>query len=125
MGFALLLLGGPWGAGAQWFPQVGPPFEEVRAAWEGVWARLAEGDLAGARRYLHSARRHLFPGGRSVAELQELGRQMRLCRLEPMPLPISEEEVVYEVRCAHGGERAEGVVSLRRDVDGVWRFVAL
>jgi len=50
---------------------------------------------------------------------------MRFCRLEPMPLPIRADEVLYQVHCAHGEERAESVVSLRRDVDGVWRFVAL
>jgi hypothetical protein len=108
-------------------PQVGPPFTEVAAAWESFWAAVRRGDLEAARRYVHSRIRHDFPRSGTTAgkDLQDVARQMAYCRLDPTPIPISGEEVVYGLRCRHGTETAESQVILRRDVDGVWRFTSL
>jgi hypothetical protein len=104
---------------------IGPPFAEVQATWTALWQRLGQGDVEGARRYVHSARQAVFPWRKTPAELRDLARQMRACRLDPRPLPIDLDEVMYRVVCEHAGERAETLIGLRRDVDGVWRFVTL
>ncbi len=126
MGVSLALASGtPPELEAQPLPGVGPPIAEIEAAWTGIWNRLLQGDVAGARRYVHSSRRHLFPGNRTPAELQDLARQMTFCQVDPTPLPIDLDEVMYRVRCERGDEKAETLVGLRRDVDGVWRFVTI
>lgn len=124
LGAALALIAG-LPALAQDIPGVTPPFAEVQATWAALLDRLAQGDVEGARRYVHTSRRHLFPGGRTVAELQDFARQMRFCRVEPKPFPLGSDEVMYPIRCEHEGETAESLVGLRRDRDGVWRFITL
>jgi hypothetical protein len=110
---------------AQPLPSVGPPLSEVQATWKGFWTAVILGDLAGARKYVHSHRQHLFPGNKTLAELQELARQMAECRIDPAPFPVSLDEVIYRVHCQRGIETAETQVGLRRDLDGVWRFSVL
>lgn len=127
-----------------------PSFTEVEAAWTGFWTAVILGDLEGARKYIHSQRQHLFPGKRTLAELQEIAQQMAFCRLDPTPFPLSLldeatarqfglsererarplppgslDELIYRVYCEHRGEKAETQVGVRRDWDGVWRFSAL
>lgn len=122
---ALAVSPGPAIVGAQPPSSLAPSFSEVEQAWTAVWERLRQGDLAGARRYVHSSRRALFPGGRTVTELQDVARQMAACRLVPSPVLLGFEELMYPVRCEQAGETAETYVGVRRDVDGVWRFVTL
>lgn len=110
---------------AQTVSPVGPPFAEVETAWLSFWNRLRAGDVEGARRYVHTTRQPLFPGGKTPAELKEAAGQMAFCRLEPAPFPLDEEEVLYRVLCQHGEETAETLVGLRRDADGAWRFTTL
>jgi hypothetical protein len=95
----------------------------VEATWTGFWTRVTDGDLAGAQRYLHSSRRYPLSGDRMLAMLQELAHQMAFCRLESSSaMGVRDDEVAYLVQCRHGSERAERVVILRRDSDGVWRL---
>lgn len=123
--FLVLTYGGLGGSEAQTVPGSGPPFSEVQAAWTALLDRLLRGDVEGARRYVHTSRQHLFPGRKTVAEWQEFARQMQFCRVEPTPFPIAPDEVIYQLRCQRGSETAESMVGLRRDRDGVWRFVTL
>ena len=104
-------------------PPVGPPFAEVETAWTAFWTRLAEGDLAGAWRYLHSSRRYAPSGDTMLAMLQDLAHQMAFCRLEPSSAIGDGDNVMYLVKCQHGSETAERLVILRRDSDGVWRLI--
>ncbi len=115
----------PGAAAAQSLSLVGPPFAEVENAWRAFWDRLRHGDIAGARRYVHTSRQPLFPGRTTVDELKELARQMASCRLDPAPVALDDDEVVYSLVCQHDGETAESLVGLRRDGDGVWRFNTL
>lgn len=115
----------PGTLGAQGAPFFGPPFSEAQAVWNAFWGRLLEGDVDGARRHVHTLRKHRFPWNQTVAELQDIAQQMSFCRLQPEPLPLDLDEVLYQVRCEHEGEKAEMLVGLRRDVDGVWRISRL
>jgi hypothetical protein len=86
------------------------------------------GDLAGARQYVYSRRRHLAFRDKTLNELQEMARQMTHCRLDPVPVPFNLgqlEELYYRLECQRGDERVESLVGLRRDDDGVWRFSSL
>ena len=121
----LLTAGAPCTAQAQLQPTAGPSFQEVTAAWNGFWSAVILGDLAGARKYVHSHRQHMFPGNLTVEELQDMARQMAYCRLDPTPFPLRQDEVIYRVHCQHGGETAETQVGVRRDFDGAWRFSVL
>lgn len=64
-----------------------PSLKEVEVAWAGFWSAVMAGDLMEARKYIHSRRRHLFPGPSSLEELQEVAQQMAFCRLEPLLVP--------------------------------------
>lgn len=110
-------------AGAQ-SAAAGPSFPDVQVAWSSFWARIAEDDLAGARRYLHSSVRARFPGNRSLQDWRDVALQMAFCRLEPTPFMLGPDEATYPARCQQGDEQAETLVIVRRDLDGVWRFTA-
>jgi hypothetical protein len=95
----------------------------VQAAWAEFWTAVILGDLNGARKYVHSQRQNVFPRkGQRIEDLQEIAQQMAYCRLDPTPFPIDHDEVIYLVLCEHGSERAETIVGVRRDLDGIWRF---
>ncbi len=123
LALVMLLVGAVAQVEAQ--PTIGPPFAEVQSAWTAFWQRVSEGDIAGARRYVHTSRQPRFPGSRSADELRELAAQMLSCRLDGTPVPLDLDEVMYRVVCERGDERAETLVGLRRDADGAWRFVTL
>jgi hypothetical protein len=101
-----------------------PSPTEAQAIWDAFWARVSAGDLPGAYRYVHSSRLG-FPLQRPVEQLQEMARQMQHCRLGPDPLPISGEDVFFEVHCEHAGEKAEMLIGFRRDSDGAWRLTVI
>jgi hypothetical protein len=98
---------------------------EAQSIWSDFWSRVLAGDIDAARRYVHTSRRHLFPFQQTVAELQEVARQMQHCRVQPEPLPTGGEDLLFEVRCEHAGQVAETQVGFRRDLDGVWRLSVL
>ena len=100
-----------------------PSFAEVQATWNAFWAQVAEGDLPGALRYVHSSRRYVPAPDRPLSALQDLAQQMAFCQLEPAPLPPAQEEAWYLVRCRHGEETAETFIIVRLDTDGVWRLI--
>ncbi len=104
-------------------PSVGPPFAEVEATWNGFWTHVVEGDLAAAGRFIHSSRRHLLSGDKTLSNLQDLARQMAFCRLDGSSLFAAQNEVAYQVQCKRGNETAESLIILRRDIDGVWRLI--
>jgi hypothetical protein len=103
----------------------GPSLEEATAVWTGFWTAVAVGDSVDAGRYVHSQRRHLFPGPHRPDELQAMATQMAYCRLDPNPRPVGPDEVIYRVLCQRGDETAESQVGLRRDHDGAWRLSVL
>jgi hypothetical protein len=118
----------------------GPSREALAAMWSDMWTAVILGDLTGARTFVYSRRRHLFFPDKSLNELQEVAHQMTHCRLTPVPLPFNDEaaqqrlrrqdpekleELYYRLECQHGDERVEGLVGMRRDVDGVWRFSSI
>ena len=109
----------PGGAFAQ-----APSPTEAQAIWDAFWARVLAGDLRGAYRYVHSSRLG-FPLQRPAEQLQEMARQMQYCRLRPDPLPISGEDVLFEVHCEHAGEKADILVGFRQDSDGAWRLTVI
>lgn len=106
-------------------PQVGPPLAEVEARWTAFWTHVVDGNLTEARRYIHSSRRHFLPDDKGLAHLQDLAVQMAFCRLDPTPILFAPGEVMYRVHCRHGDETAETLIGLRKDFDGVWRFILL
>ena len=101
-----------------------PSPAEAQAIWDAFWARIRAGDLRGAYRYVHSSRLG-FPLQRPVEQLQEIARQMQSCRLRPEPLPMSGEDVLFEVHCEHAGEKADILVGFRQDSDGAWRLTVI
>lgn len=101
-----------------------PSLEEAQAIWDAFWARVRVGDLDGAYRYVHTSRRG-SPLQRSVAELQEIARQMAYCRLRPGVLPPLDEDVLFEVHCEHAGETADTLAGFQRDLDGTWRLTLM
>ena len=120
---SLLVMGLVWSAHGVALAQAPSP-AEAQAIWDGFWARVLAGDLRGAYRYVHSSRLG-FPLQRPVEQLQEMARQMRYCRLRPDPLPISGEDVLFEVHCEHAGEKADMLVGFRQDSDGAWRLTVI
>jgi hypothetical protein len=98
-----------------------PSGVEARAIWQAFWERVGAGDLRGAYRYVHSSRLG-FPLQRPVDQLQDMARQMQHCRLQPDPLPVGGEDVLFEVHCEHAGEKVALVIGFRQDSDGVWRL---
>ena len=93
--------------------------------WNAFWTKVVDGDLAGARLYIHSSRRHQFPSEKGASYFQETAPQMAFCRLNPTALPLAPGQVAYHVRCQRGGQTAETLVILGLDSDGVWRFTSL
>src|SRR5262249_57509072 len=92
------------------FAQTPSPIE-AQAIWDAFWARVLEGDLRGAYRYVHSSRLG-FPLQRPVEQLQDMARQMQYCRLRPNPLPITGEGVLLEVPFEHPLEKANHPLAL-------------
>ncbi|HSF07241.1 MAG TPA: hypothetical protein VLG10_15770 [Methylomirabilota bacterium] len=101
------------------------PLGQAQAVWRGFWNALIVGDLEDARTYVHSERQHLFPGPHKREELQQMASEMAHCRLNPDPVIVALEEVIYRVLCEHRGETARSQVGLRRDRDGAWRLSLL
>ena len=120
---SLLVMGLVWSAHGVALAQA-PSRAEAQAIWDGFWARVLTGDLRGAYRYVHSSRLG-FPLQRPVEQLQEMARQMQHCSLRPDPLPISGEDVLFEVHCEHAGEKADILVGFRQDSDGAWRLTVI
>ena len=54
-----------------------------------------------------------------------MARQMQHCRLRPDPLPDSGDDVIFEVRCEHAGEKVDLLVGFRQDANGVWRLTVI
>lgn len=106
-------------AGAQ-----APSSSEAQAIWDSFWARVLIGDLRGAYSYVHPSRMGL-PLQRPAEELQQMARQMQHCRLRPDPLPDSGDDVLFEVRCEHAGEKVDLLVGFRQDANGVWRLTVI
>lgn len=126
MALGCVLLAGTLGiVRAESRPEIGPPFEEAQAIWKGLWTGAITGDLRDVRRYLHSERQHLIPANSPIPELQQLATQMAYCRLDPKPVPVAVDEVIYRVLCERGGETAESQMGLRRERDGTWRISVL
>jgi hypothetical protein len=98
-----------------------PSLAEAQAIWDGFWARVLAGDLAGAYRYVHSSRLG-FPLQRPIEQLQETARQMQHCRIRPGPMPMGGEDVLFEAHCDHAGETADLLVGFRQEADGAWRL---
>jgi hypothetical protein len=101
-----------------------PSPSEAQAIWDAFWARIVDGDLRGAYRYVHSSRLG-FPLQGPMEQLQEMARQMQHCRLRPDPLPLSGEDVLFEVHCERAGEKADLLVGFRQDSDGAWRLTVI
>ena len=101
-----------------------PSQAEAQTIWDGFWGRVAVGDLDGARRYVHTTRQG-FPWTVAGTQLQDRARQMQLCRIGSDPLPMSGEDVLFEVRCEHAGQTADTFVGFRQDLDGSWRLTVL
>ena len=101
-----------------------PPSKEAQAIWDAFWTRVRAGDLRGAYRYVHSSRLP-FVLQQPPDQLQAMARQMQYCRLRPDPLPISTEDVLFEVHCEHDGETADTLVGFREDSDGAWRLTVI
>ena len=101
-----------------------PSSREAQVIWDAFWSRILAGDLRGAYRYVHPSRLG-FPLQRSEDQLREMARQMRHCRVGPDPLPASGEDVLFEVRCEHAGEKLSLLVGFRQDSDGAWRLTVI
>jgi hypothetical protein len=97
-----------------------PSQAEAQAVWDAFWRRMAAGDFAGARRFVHSAKQR--PWMVTDAQLQEQAPQMLHCRIRPGPMPDSTDDVIFEVHCEHAGETADTLVGFRQDFDGAWRI---
>ncbi|MGH7310538.1 MAG: hypothetical protein ACREK6_17775 [Candidatus Rokuibacteriota bacterium] len=124
-GLGIVAWAGSAAGQARTVPDVGPPFEQAQAVWKGFWQAVSAGDLNDAKRYVHSQRQPMFPATHGREELQRMASEMAHCRLDPSPVPIAADEVIYRVLCEHRGERAEGQIGLRRDRDGAWRLSVL
>lgn len=112
-------------AAAQAPPPGAPSLAEAEAVWSAFWSHLSLGDLEGARTFVYSGRRHLYPrqlGPKELRRMQALADQMAFCRLVPTPF-IGEHEAWYLLQCRFRDETALGQVILRRDYDGVWRLL--
>jgi hypothetical protein len=101
-----------------------PPAGEAQAIWDAFWSRVLAGDLRGAYHYVHPTRLGR-PLQRPVDQLQDLARQMLHCRLASDPLPDSGEDVLFEVRCEHAGEKVQLLVGFRQDATGAWRLTVI
>jgi hypothetical protein len=97
---------------------------EAQAVWDSFWARIVDGDLNGARRFVHTMRQAV-PWMVAGTQLQDMARQMQRCRLSADPLPDSGEDVLFEVRCEQAGRTASTLVGFRQDLDGTWRLTVL
>jgi hypothetical protein len=124
-GFPLGVLCGSTTGWAQWPPENHPTLERAQTVWRAFWNAVSAGEFQEAQRYVHSERPHLFPGPGNREELQQMASQMAHCRLDPSPLAVAPDEVIYRVLCEHRGETAEGQVGLRRDRDHAWRLSVL
>lgn len=101
----------------------GPSFAQVEGLWNAFWTAIAEGDLAAARRHVHSSRQAALAGAEALAVLQERAWQLAFCRLDPQPFPMGPDEVAYQAWCRHGAETVHTFALVRRDRDGVWRLL--
>ena len=110
--------------GAAEAPAQVPSSVEAQAIWDAFWGRVLVGDLRAAYGYVHPSRLG-FPLQRPVEQLQEMARQMQHCRLRPDPLPASGEDVLFEVRCEHAGEKVDLFVGFRQDSNGAWRLTVI
>ncbi len=124
-GFALVAWPGSASGQAGSAPDVGPPFEQAQTVWRGFWRAVSAGDLKDAKTYLHSQRQPMFPGTHEPEELQRMASEMARCRLDPNPVSVAPDEIMYRVLCEHRGETAEAQIGLRRDRDGAWRLSVL
>ncbi len=99
-----------------------PPLAEVEATWRALVEALSLGDREGVRQLTHSSRRHLLPDPLPLAPAEAY--QLGFCRLQPDPLRLHPDEVVYRLHCAAFGEQTETFLHLRRERDGSWRVLA-